>query len=462
MVHLKTGFYILLSSLLLTGLASCLGGSDEDEYIVSTDAQITSLFLSHDSVSILAKTLFSIDQTTGEIYNHDSLPYLTDTLRHLKQEINKVKITFTSGSGMSNLLTLVNGDSVWVKTTDSLDISKALQGGLQFSVFAPSDINIKKEYTLKINIHQVDPDSVQYAKVTSADFLSSGNNKTVKFKEAYYTFVNDAGTISSYKSTDMEQWEPDNNLNGLPNTLVINGIQTSKEALFAFTSTGELYVSTDASSWNKINTNTENEDVVVAILGYLEEPSAAQKAGLSLVVNNKDGINLFAFFPDILSITNEVKTLNYGEQTPADFPNTTFSVINNRALVLNKITLVGNLQNVWATENGLYWVKLSNTQNPLPAIKGGNAFLYNNEIWFLGGLLENEDYNNEIYYSMDGGLVWKARGEKTHAPEDYILRYDASVVVDTDGKYFYIAGGRNQSPLTDIWKGVLNSHTFKE
>jgi hypothetical protein len=470
MMHFKTGFYILLCSLFLTGLASCLGGSDSDDYIVSTDAQITAFSLSHDSIPILAKTIFSINNETGEIYNHDSLPYLTDSLLYLKRDTNNVKVTYTSGSGISNLMTLANGkDSVWVKTNDSIDISGALKDNFHFWVFAPSDQKIKKEYTLKINIHQVDPDSIQYTQVIPTDFPSS-SIKTVRLKETYYTFTKDEnGNTILYQSPDMTNWTR-MRLGNFPADLNITTIQSSENYLYAYTETDkEIYYSENAGSWEK--PTIESNYSVVSILGYLN-PGLVQKGGLALIVKGGEGSTVFAFIENLadLKVSHQ---LQYGNPVPADFPVADFSVVNNQSPVFNKITLVGKIPQgdeekgkipVWTTEDGIHWVELSSDhKGNLPSIEAGSAFLYNNEIWFIGGYSKaDKKYEENIYYSRDGGLVWKSKEAKAQAPAGFMLRKNASVVTDTQGIYFYIVGGENQSPLTDIWKGVLNSQTFKE
>jgi hypothetical protein len=470
-MHLKTGLYILLCSLILTGMASCLGGSDDVEYITSTDAQIISFSISHDSVPALAKTSFSIDQQKNEIYNYDSLPYLTKVYP-------KAVITFTMGSGVADymLMAVVEGDTVWVASADSLDISDALLGGMRLKTFAPDGITTK-EYGFRINIHQIDPDSVRYARWASdLDFLDYEEKKTVLFGSNYYTFVKKPlpattgynGVISLYKSADMNHWERLPDLSELPSETNVRDIQVSQQGLYAHAA-GELYVAyedalTGITPWQKI----ETENPVVSVLGYLKpttnQKDVVRKGGLALIVR-RDDADVFAF-----TETLHKDDFQYGTTVPDDFPVSGFSVINNNSLVWEKITLVAGksqsgeiLNTVWATEDGYHWANLSfDPQGNLPVIEGGNAFSYAGEIYFLSGRLENGEYNKEIYSSQDGGLVWKTKETKTHAPKEFSLRKEASVVVDEQGIYFYIVGGQNQSFLTDIWKAALNSRIFEE
>jgi hypothetical protein len=194
----------------------------------------------------------------------------------------------------------------------------------------------------------------------------------------------------------------------------------------------------------------------------LKPVSSEVKEGLAFLAE-QNGDTIFAYTEDLL-------TFEYGVKVPDDFPVSGFSLISNNSFNNSGIinTLFGGksrsgaaLSTVWSTENGYYWTKLSTN---LPLIEGGNAFLYNNEIWFAGGKSRTGDYNKEIYYSQDGGLVWKPKATKAQAPAEFPLRTNASVLVDDNGIYFYIAGGENPSAqtLTDIWKVALNFQIFKE
>jgi hypothetical protein len=454
-MYLRNSFYILLCLFILTGLNSCLGGSDDIEYIVSDDAQITSLALAHDSIPALANAKFSIDQANHEIYNHDSLPYLTDIYE-------RVKVTYTTGSGLSTIMTLVENDTVWVKSNDSIDVSKPLQ----VTLFAPT--GKKKEYRLTVNIHQIDPDSVQYTQIIPADNFLNDKHKIIQLQGVYYAFVQKEKPVL-YQSADMENWTSVP-LNGFPEDAVIEGIQakeitmngTSENRLCVHTTSGKLYVSLgEIAYWNK----TAVKYPVVSVLGYLKPltgPKGTEEPGGIAFIVKKGETLAFTYTEDLLEFAED------GANVPENFPVSGFSVINNKDTDEEGITLVGGtsqpgekLNTVWTTVDGLYWANLSsNPQGNLPVIEG-SAFAYNNEIWFVGGKkIEDGAYNEKIYYSLDGGVVWKEKETKAQFPATFPQRTNASVIVDHAGIYFYIAGGENQEPLTDIWKGVLNSRTF--
>ena len=371
-MNLKNCFSSFLFITMLLGMVSCLGNGPEYDDFTNTDAQIVSLNLSHDLIPELAKAKFTIDQVSGTIFNHDSLPYLTNITDSL------LKITYSTGSGLGQALKIVEKDSTyWKSSNDSITL---INGQIKFTVFAP-DTTIRKEYILKVNIHQIDPDSVIYTKLNAGE------------------------------------WYPTN--------------EKPWETVLDY----ELY------------------DETVIPLGFLH-PKAANlsEKGLALIVSDgeTDHFALYQGSGSTAWIT--------GFKVPTDFPHTKFSTLNLPSVFADQLTVVENLKSVWATEDGLYWAKLASTTEELPEIESGVAFYYNNEIWFTGGFKTEGDKktaNHTIYYSQDGGLVWKAKENKVNTPIEFNIN-NSYIAVGDDGKHFYIV----ISP-TEVWKANINSQLFE-
>jgi len=376
----RIGSYILLAALCLTGLFSCLGGSDGYEYEISTDAQLTSFSLSHDSLAVLAKAKFSIDQANSLIYNYDSLPFLTDTAIIASRAI--VKYTAGSGSAVSIRLEYLDGDTTWIASGDSMRFAASFS----LQLYAPSGKS--KTYNVRVNVHSVDPDSIQYRSSTMAE-------------------------VPVLPTPD----------------------------------------------WATLTQDCPDNLEVVACLGFLRPD---EQRDLALVVKDEDDDLRFAFTKDLVDY-------QLGDKIPEGFPLTGFTIFNNRSFA-GLLTIISSLQSVWATEDGLYWTNLFGTGGRMPLIEGGNAFAYNGEIWFMNGRvvaanaydgLVNGGYNSKIFFSIDGGVVWREKPQKMQPPTAFPLRQDATVVVDEDGDYFYIVGGRNAGVLNDVWKAALNSRLFE-
>ncbi len=446
-MNLRNGFYILCCTLCLSLLASCLKNSDADEYILSTDAEILSFKLSHDSIPALDSVVFSIDQLSGLIYNHDSMAFGTDIYE-------KVIVTYESDAPYRNVLNVTdvaNGDSTWVSPGDSLDVSKPVR----FKVFAMDGLTTKY-YWMNLNIHQVDPDSMQYRQVNhDLAFLNADETKSILYGGLYYNYSKKGSIVSLNQSTDLISWTSAS-LTGLPGTVELRGMQQSSKGLYVSSSDGGLYFSSNAISWQKVAT----EYPVKAVLGYLNA-SSTQVEGLTLIVE-KEGKRVYAFTPNLTSFV-------YGSEVPEDFPVKDYSTINMVSMLKQRVTIVGGISvsgeaksAVWSTLDGLYWGKLTDEKQGLfPVMSGANAFLYGDEIYLMNGLLENGVYNKSIYCSIDGGTTWRQKPAKYEFPADYPMRYQSSLVMDGTGMYFYIVGGRNPNALNDIWKGFQNKKTFR-
>ena len=456
-MHLRTRFHILCYLAVIPLFISCLGDNDSWEDIIPDDAEILHFSLSHDSVPDLAKAKFSIDQRNNLICNYDSLPF------QLVIPDSVIVNYATSVASVINVLNITDGDSIWVRTGDSLSVSKPLR----FRVYAVDGSKKTKEYDVQVNIHQVDPDSIQYAKIAEVNFLFAENSKTIRLQNNYYTFSKATdGIISLYKSDDMKNWESEV-LSGLPNSTVVSGILSDGKNLYAYTEEsngGKLYRSSNAVSWENIPCDYP----VISILGYLPS-SRIQEGGLSIVIKKED--SLFTSFITKLGLLN---SFQLGDLLPDNFPVSGFSTVNYQTSMLERITLIGgqtqsneNLNTVWSTQDGLYWAMLSgvNSKGAIPmiekkAIGGANAFLYNNELYFLNGKTVDDVYNENVYSSMDGGVTWNLKENKHFPKGNYPLRHNASVVLDDSGAYFYIIGGQRSSNYGDIWKAFINRKIF--
>ena len=460
---LKNGWYLLMSFFIFVSLmASCLDTNDYYEIYSITDAELIYFSLSQDSLTDLENVIFTIDQRNpvGLIYNYDSMAYMTELPE-------MVIITYFSASGLDNILNITDGDSIWVKTGDSINISKPVT----FKVFALDGITTKL-YTAQLNIHQVDPDLLQYQPIASElPFLQNEDTKTVVFNDRFlaYSKINIPATsgyssiIQLHSSSDAINWtqEP---ASGLPVNTVIRSIQSNGDRLFAYTEDGDLYVRYDLTADQWILVNKPASIKIKSILGYLNA-GPKQQGGLSLIVET-NGINTFAFTEDFIHWEYDSITPT---PIPENFPLYDFSSHSYQVMYTERITIFGGIsfdgtiQNtVWSTENGRYWATLSGSNYVFPPLKGANIFYYNNEFWLLNGKSVNDEFNKTLYYSRDGGVTWWAKSDEQYlAPEEYSPRYNASLVTDIENKHFYIIGGKKDDVLPEVWRGFLNKMEFE-
>ncbi|MDR1371378.1 MAG: glycoside hydrolase [Dysgonamonadaceae bacterium] len=443
-MNLRTGFYIFCSVIMIFVMVSCLDG-DETETIIPIDAQISSFYVSHDSITALDSVVFSIDHFKGLIYNHDSLRYGV--------AVNEKVIAgfATSAYAVVDITHAEDGDSTIISSGDSLD----LRTPAKLRVYAYSGVT--KTYEVRLNIHQVDPDSIRYWQIANDEsILNADEVKVVYFSQKFYAFTKNNGSpepVKVFSSTDAVNWLQEAS-SGLSADINVNEIRNSGQGLYAVTTDGRLYRSVDATTWQAVTTPYPVE----AFFGYMAQ-SPTQEAGYALLVV-KEGQNIPTF-------TADFSTWSYGTEVSPDFPVNDYSSVNYNKMMLDRITVIGgknaagSSQNaVWSTSNGTYWAKLTDKKIGLfPVMEGYNAFNYNGVIYLLNGRMEDGSYNRVTYISKDGGTTWQPAERKTYLPDDYTERYGASLVVDKD-HYQYIIGGRRDEPLKEVWKGILNKLSF--
>ena len=445
----KTAFYIFGTSLVLT-FASCLGDGDNSEIIYSPDAEIISFSIQNDSiVKGLDAIKFSIDQINGEIYNKDSAAYglkLTD----------RVILTYStaSGSEILNITNIAEGDSVWVKSGDSIDFTKPLK----FRSYAITGDT--KEYNVKFNIHKVDPDSIWWKQVNKdLEFLDYGvyvtDKKAFIFNDIFYCFTHRFGNLSGYTltcvniSSDMGVNWKSTNVNGIfePN---LSQMQQYGDELFVCSSRDHLYkaaLNDNFTTWTPVPSAYSIKN----IFGTLTLDIKNKKEVLVLAVEQA-GKKYFATY-DGISISLDDDT-QY--EVPSEFPTEAFSSISHTRANVGRLTVAGGDKSaVWETMNGFQWTQLG----VLPSqIQGANVFLYDDKFYLLNGIT-NGKYNDAVYTSVNQGLTWSLAPSKTYLPSSYVFRAGASVVVSDDDMIYIIGGRLNEAPwdiMTDIWKGRLN------
>lgn len=464
---MKNRIVLFVAGCIALFLSSCLN-SDDQEYEIPKDCQITAFSVDHDSIlgGKLDTVKFVIDQVGGQIFNPDSLPYGT--------EVEKVVCTVSVATGTYTIEVtqdaLPDSTFYWNRE-DSLDFSKPVK----FVTKAYDGITTKV-YIAKINVHQVVPDSMSWelydpsllgfpVKEQKVVTWSEENN------EYYYMYAQ--GTDASkgyslYKSSvsDAKSWT-ELTLNGLPAGEVrLSQMTEYEDALFVPTTKGALYCSVDGKDWTLVEQNYS----VKTLLGAIEavnDGSLKQPSFLSAIVDN-NGMLSFA------SLNKDLKEWQIGEVVYDNFPITGFGSLasystsskqNNLTVVAGKDKNGKLLNSAWSTMNGYQWVLLTDIESDyFDKREGVMLSAYDDKFCLIGGIGESNKAFKDIYFSIDRGVTWTLSDTLTVMPEDYKARGFASVLVDKE-KFMLIFGGKennNANDLDQIWKGRINRLGFKD
>jgi hypothetical protein len=446
---------------LIAGLAflmsSCLGNNDTtiDDWNLG-NAQISAFSLSNDSIEGLSNVIFTIDQVNGKIYNRDSMPYGT-----VINEKVICSITYEYAALGTIFVSQATGDTVYWNGSDSVDFSSPVR----ITVY-PYDGISTKTYDARINIHQVNPDSMIWEHHSG---LISGKSfremEVLPYNDSYYMYAKVQTIFGTgvecilYKSeaSDMVKWEQIA-MTGLPENAVLSQMTEYGSFLYAFTTDGRLFRSADGQDWSQV----EKAPDIQVLLGSIPENKTGGVSLLSGISKTDETLRFVTM--------NDKMEWQTGTVVPASFPLSGFGVVNYEAMYYPYLTVSGgrdgndNLSALtWSTMNGLSWASITNEQWMFSVREGAAFFYYDTLFYLIGGIDASGTALKDIYYSKDKGVTW--RQDTVHfMPEDYDARGFSSVVIDEDN-FVLLFGGKadkDANILNELWRGRINRLGFKK
>ena len=260
---MKTSYKIrtslIVSSLILMGsvAVSCnkeTTTSEDEIYVTSSTVAINSFKLNANKnvAPSLDSVFFSIDLNNAVIFNADSLPKGADVSKLVPV------ITFASSMSKAEIAVLgEQGDTIkkvnyLTTTTDSIDFSKKVV----LNVTSYDGLN-SLEYRLKVNVHQLDPDSIGWEKLEVAQIPSRldtpVDSKCVVQGGVPVSLVKEAdGSFTLSKATDIFSNEWTSSEISLPFTPVMESLTASDSYFYILSDDDTLYSSLDGSSWTAL------------------------------------------------------------------------------------------------------------------------------------------------------------------------------------------------------------------
>lgn len=385
---------------------------------------------------------FTINQLTGEIYNSDSLLFATN--------VSKV-VANMSVEGVATIYNETTGAYEYFAAEDSIDFTSPRK----FRITS-TDGNYSKDYTISVNVHQVDPELMVWNKV--AGRVSLNPKKAVEVDNSVYVFGTLSGGTPGFVSSSINSsisWSAYQETNGLPQTVDFTTMHLFN-GVFYVLADGNLYASENAADWLPVSQGNG----YVAIVGASDADGCMWFASDEYIYRTVDGetVESVCALPDDFPIYG-VSALSY-------------PLSHNKNII--RYMLVGyidkehaNAPKVWSklsTEND--WVIYDNTDNPYPcpALDGLAVVRYDNSLYAFGGkgfVGDNEvEAFSSFYISKDNGVVWKApEGFYQRMPE-VLKGNELSFVtfVDSDNYIWIITFDDKVGTL----KGKINRLGFKK
>jgi hypothetical protein len=482
---------LLLLSLLMTALlSSCWDNFEERSYY---SANVTAFgFSEHDTCPDIENYVFNIDQfkgisadtTTGVIFNLDSLPYgsVVNTLYP--------DITFQSTNGNIYL-----NDSLWEDDEDSTDFT-----GPVVLKNTSYDGNFSKWYTIFVNVHQVDPDSMLLEPMAVTLPQAVGFNKVMEADGYLYDYSLDGGTgLKAFRSADTSKTWTSLAISGLSGDLDLLSLCRFMSSSYLISKTHQAYVSPDGLSWTAYSPKAIDETPVTLLSLYGE---ISRKYRTDSIPSVLAGVLITSTGDTVFATSADGISWKTGISVPEDFPLKDYALASSKTVTgIQSLTVCGGLNasdafssSVWSTEDGKNWVLINDGSTSwfsAPKRKNPVLFNYDNKLVCFGGTDEDGAYCKDIRVSPDHGNIW------TEAPDNweylnmthglagagiYVQRIPASVYQkttvelagtgvyvqclpdtanDKEREFIWIMGGeRSDGPTSTIWKAYLNKMVF--
>lgn len=417
----------ILLSALVGSMVGCNSSDDDTEYTFteSSSVLVSGFSLANDSkvLDSLANVFFSIDLEGGRIFNADSMPYGTD-ITHLIPQIttpstaSEVTLKFFS--------TEAQRDSVvdyLTNSTDSIDFS---YGPVSLIVKSQSGL-ATKTYEIRVNVHQVKADSLAWYKLESAPLPTSFGSITsqcaTRCGNTFYCLTSDGTSfcLATTVNPSDSQWQTSTVT--FPFTPNVESLRASDSNLFILSADGDLYTSTDFSSWTATGENWHyiygayGNQIIGSKLDNSQYkvtfyPSGVQQsipAGFPI-----EGTTLPASYTTTMGAAAQLVMLG-GRNANGELVKGAWSYDGSNWANITSQPIEQALEHMTMVPYSLINVPISTwAPESYPALLA------------LGGRTADGTINRTVYYSRDWGMTWREAPSLVQLPEEMPSFYGAA------------------------------------
>jgi hypothetical protein len=456
----------LILSMTLIGFVSC-----EEDDPKSNIAGIISFGFSD---AVVSDYTFGIDQTNRTISNSNVLPYGTD-VSALRAVFEAAEFATVTVGGVEQ----VSGVTV-NNFTEPVTYTVTAEDGI-------TTVN----YTVTVNVSQVNPDEVSWHQLTNAAQWNPLRSViATRHNDKIWVFGSQLGSFNAYShfvysSSDGVSWTqetatidgeekpfPPAEYSGIvlfQNQIWIVGGHSPGESINGGTTfdraRNDLWKSTNGTSWTMVSPEAwparlrpnvlVHDNKMWIISGNPRPVFNILQAPITDVWSSTDGETW----------TQVTATYNFPPRTmPAAF------TYDNKMFISGGNAVAGNnppdmLNDLWYSTDGATWTQV-NVQTPYPARWGHKIVAYGDRLFMIGG--ESDRTGNavfdDLWISEDGGVNWRevSSDDPEAIPSNFSPRTEHSMFVDPSGD-FWIIGGKTLNNidgfatyLNDVWKGRLS------
>ncbi len=381
---------------------------------------------------------FTIDHKTLLIENRDSLPYNTDLSRVV------MNLSYTAGLAYYRASDAWDDDP-WIpyQSSDSIDIRKPLH------IKLVATDKSERKYTLKINVHTMESDTLRWVAVDSHDIISGAHPmKALPWNNEMSVFVNDGNAIlmMTHPLSNIGDWT--RQVTDLPVTADLSSLSKGPQNLFVSSTDGALYSSADGLTWTML---FQHEGL--RLVGVSNDKLYAKyNSVINSIYIGADGWAIdpldeeSSLLPD-----EEIAAITYAQNESL----TRMIIVGNRSVESDTCAVVWS--KCWTdfeeedTESWMHYSKNWDNTMPLPMFTQMNLMFYDNMLMIAGGKSKDGEIDalERFYVSQDNGLTWWRLHTiippaDLHGAEGYIAS-----TVDRNNFIWLIARGK-------VYRGRLN------
>lgn len=435
----------LMACMAAGAMVSCNASEDDVDndtvHVTSESVAVTNFSLSPDTriMRNLDSVFFSIDLEHAIIYNADSLPKGTNITKLVPvikypNSVTSAVIEMTGGTHREGTV------NYFSNANDTIDFT----GDVTLTLGTSKDA-ITKTYTLKVNVHKEDPDTIYWDRMGEMDLPSLGKDpiaqKSVKLGSGVFSLIQESDgsyTASTTPDIFLENWTT--NEVSLSFTPQIETLTSGMDGLYILDTDGNVWQSESGSSWEHV----EDASGWSQIIGMYGQSLLGISNGL--LVSLPEGA-----VPAIISMPEDFPVSGYSN--PIEFSNRWTS--EPTIVLFGGVTASGKLSTASWAFDGSKWTDISNTA--LPALDGisvvdyysylksdSNSLLKEFEAYLaFGGRDSLGNLNTTVYITYDHGINWQKAQKFMQLPDDVMAGYMVDALT---------IGTSMQSNLSDRWK----------
>lgn len=494
--------FSILSLYIILAFTACNSDKPEDQSTeVYSSAAVTAFSLQkNDKVLVgLDSVRFTIDLKKGLIYNADSLPRGTRVNRLLvsiTSSASTAELTFRKYTGRDTTVNYLES------TTDSIDFS---HGPVQLKIVS-ADKTTSMTYSIKVNVHNMEPDSLYWTRAAVKNLPSSFNvpaaQKTVKQGDTFYCLTSNG---EQYCLASTKQPEANWNLESIsfPFTPAVEEFSSNDDTFFILDNEGNLYKSGDkCNTWQKV----DGFQWINILGGYNGQALGVKRVGNDYYYTSYPaGVDtkVDSDFP----VTGTSQLFEYSTKwSPA-----------KQVIMAGGRNAEGKLVNTTWAYDGSKWANISTNRRICAAegmcvvpyytcsIDSTNWTVKKREVLLaFAGKIDDNTMNRDTYISLDLGFNWRKAGQllqlpstipgmfgaqvftcdktmstasrssdewkeigETVLPAWYVLpaavSRSAQEITEWETPYIYMFGGMNSryTLYNTIWRGAISRLEFK-